>query len=71
MYASDPSRTLRRLTPICQGTSDRVVPIAHALKVKECIHMADLVFMEGGSHFLPWEDELRESVADAIVAFLV
>lgn len=53
-----------------QGTEDTIVPYNEAHKIKKCIPQAELVSIEGGSHFMPLEDGQWQQIADALIDFL-
>jgi len=43
-------------TLIVWGDRDRIIPVAHARRASEAIPNARLEILEGGGHFLPWQN---------------
>lgn len=55
---------------IVHGTQDEVVPFAEAHKIRGYIPQAELVPIEGASHYMPMEEGSWPQIADALVKFL-
>lgn len=58
------------LMAVSQGTDDQIVPYSEVDKIKRYIPQANLVSIEGGSHYLPMERGSWEKLAECVGAFL-
>ncbi|EKM59110.1 uncharacterized protein PHACADRAFT_25221 [Phanerochaete carnosa HHB-10118-sp] len=53
-----------------QGTADNIVPYSEAFKIHKLVPQAQLVPIEGASHYVPLEEGSREKFTAALVKFL-
>ena len=55
---------------MAQGTDDKIVPFTESEKVRKYIPQAEIVPIEGASHYMPMEDGFWQKIADSLIAFL-
>lgn len=53
-----------------QGSADNIVPYSEAFKIHKLIPQAQLVPIEGASHYVPMEEGSWQKLADSLIKFL-